>query len=94
MPKYYQFKVSGYYLYFTSFCIVECMHVHASDRALTEASPAKFSVKADGDSELQNRDILNDREIRVIKEFIKENYRDMYLKWRQYSKNSFYGDNP
>lgn len=27
-------------------------------------------------------------------EIIKENYRDMYLKWRQYSKNSFYEDNP
>ena len=30
MPKYYEFKVAGYYLYFTSFCVVECMHVHAS----------------------------------------------------------------
>ncbi|EOS35821.1 hypothetical protein C808_04562 [Lachnospiraceae bacterium M18-1] len=26
MPKYYEFKVAGYYLYFTSFCVVECMH--------------------------------------------------------------------
>lgn len=34
MPKYYEFKVAGYYLYFTSFCVVECMHVHASDRKL------------------------------------------------------------
>lgn len=30
MPKYYEFKVAGYYLYFTSFCVIECMHVHAS----------------------------------------------------------------
>ena len=29
MPKYYQDKIYGYYLYFTSFCTVECMHVHA-----------------------------------------------------------------
>ena len=29
MPKYYEFKVAGYYLYFTSHCIIECMHVHA-----------------------------------------------------------------
>lgn len=35
MPKYYQDKIYGYYLYFTSFCVVECMHVHASDRKLT-----------------------------------------------------------
>ena len=34
MPKYFDFKVYGYYLYFTSKCIVECMHVHASDRQL------------------------------------------------------------
>lgn len=49
------------------------MHVHASDRVLTEAGSAKFFVKANGDSELRNRGILKDREIREIKEFIKEN---------------------
>lgn len=38
MPKYYELKVAGYYLYFTSFCIVECKHVHASDRKMTEVS--------------------------------------------------------
>ena len=26
MPKYYGYKVYGYYLYFTSHCIVEAMH--------------------------------------------------------------------
>ncbi len=92
MPKYYQFKVAGYYLYFTSFCVVECMHVHASDKALTEAGSAKFLVKANGDCELQNKGILNDREIRKIRAFIKDNYKEMYLKWAQYSENSFYGD--
>lgn len=61
MPKYYQFKVVGYFLYFTSYCIVECMHVHASDRSLTEAGSAKFFVKSNGDSELQHKGILNDR---------------------------------
>ena len=25
MPKYYQDKICGYYLYFTSFCVIECM---------------------------------------------------------------------
>ena len=42
MPKYYEFKVAGYYLYFTSYCVIECMHVHASDRRLTEGGSAKF----------------------------------------------------
>lgn len=37
MPKYFNFKVGDYYLYFTSQCIVEAMHVHASDKKLTEA---------------------------------------------------------
>ena len=45
MPKYYEFKVCGYYLYFTSKCIVEAMHVHASDSKLTEAGSGKFFVK-------------------------------------------------
>ena len=35
MPKYYEFKVCGYYLYYTASCVVEAMHVHASDRKLT-----------------------------------------------------------
>ena len=90
MPKYYEFKVAGYYLYFTSFCVVECMHVHASDRKLTEAGSAKFFVEGNGDSILQNRGILTDREISKIQEFIKENYEKMYEKWAQYSENGFY----
>ena len=34
MPKYYEFKVCGYYLYYTASCVIEAMHVHASDRKL------------------------------------------------------------
>ena len=90
MPKYYEFKVAGYYLYFTSFCIVECMHVHASDKKLTEVGSAKFFVKGNGDSVLQNKGILTDREISKIQAFIKENYEKMYEKWAQYSENGFY----
>lgn len=74
MPKYYEFKVAGYYLYFTSHCIIECMHVHASDKKLTEAGSAKFFVKENGDTVLQNRGILKDREISKIQDFIKQNY--------------------
>lgn len=90
MPKYYEFKVVGYYLYFTSFCVVECMHVHASDKKLTEAGSAKFFVKGNGDSVLQNKRILTDWEIGKIQAFIKENYEKMYEKWAQYSENGFY----
>ena len=90
MPKYYEYKVAGYYLYFTSHCIIECMHVHASDNKLTEAGSAKFFVKDNGDTVLQNRGILNDREIREIQNFIKKNYKEMYLKWTVSSQEGFY----
>jgi hypothetical protein len=90
MPKYYDFKVAGYYLYFTSFCVVECMHVHASDSKLTEGGSAKFFVKSNGDTELRNRGVLNDREISKISTFIKEHYQEMYLRWSQYSDKGYY----
>ncbi len=90
MPKYYQFKVAGYFLYFTSKCIIECMHVHASDKKLTEEGSAKFFVKANGDSVLQKKGILKDKEIHQIQMFIKERYQEMYLKWQEYSNTDFY----
>ena len=80
MPKYYEFKVAGYYLYFTSFCVIECMHVNASDRILTENGSFKFFVKDNGDTVVQKRGILNDREMAKIQSFIKDNYKEMYLK--------------
>ena len=93
MSKYYEFKIAGYYLYFISFCIVECMHVHASDSKLTEAGSAKFFVKDNGDTVLQNRGILTDREISKIQGFIKDNYKAMYMKWSEYSRNGYYEGN-
>ena len=90
MPKYYEFKIAGYYLYFTSFCTVECMHVHASDRKLTEAGSAKFFVKDNGDTVLQNQGRLTDREVSKIQGFIKDNYKAMYMKWSEYSRKGYY----
>ena len=92
MPKYFDFKIAGYYLYFTSFCTVECMHVHASDEQLSEGGSAKFFVKRGGNTVLQNRGSLNNREIRIIQSFIKLNYKEMYLKWAKYSNKGFFGD--
>ena len=92
MPKYYDFKVAGYYLYFTSHCIIECMHVHASDRKLTEAGSAKLFVKGDGSTVVCERGVLNDRELRSIQSFIRENYLDMYKKWQLLSEEGFYGE--
>lgn len=92
MPKYFDFKVCGYYLYFTAHCIVECMYVHASDAKLTEGGSAKFFVKSNGDSVMQHRGSLSEREARIIQRFIKANYREMYLSWSTMSDEGFYGD--
>ena len=91
MPKYYLYKIAGYYLYYTSHCTLECMHVHASDDKLTEKGSAKFYVRSDGSSELTERGRLNDREIREIQTFIKNNYEEMYTTWRIMSDRGFYG---
>ena len=93
MPKYFQFKICGYYLYFTSHCVIECMHVHASDSRLTESGSAKFFVKGNGDTVLQERGILTDREINRIQAFIKDNYKEMYRKWASISDTGFYEGN-
>ena len=92
MPKYYSFMICGYYLYFTSHCIVEAMHVHASDKKLTEAGSAKFFVKSSGDTVVENKGMLNDREVAIIRAFIKENYKEMYIKWASLSDKGFYGE--
>jgi hypothetical protein len=66
------------------------MHAHASDSKLTEIGSAKFFVKNNGDASLQNRGVLNDREIAKISEFIKDHYEEMYLRWSQYSDKGYY----
>lgn len=68
------------------------MHVHASDRKLTESGSAKFFVKSNGDTTVENRGILTDRELQKIRAFIKENYKEMYIKWSTLSNSGFYGD--
>jgi len=66
------------------------MHVHASDRRMTEAGSAKLFVKGNGDTEVKERGMLTDKELRIIREFIKENYKEMYIKWSSMSPNGFY----
>lgn len=92
MPKYYEFKVCGYYLYYTASCVIEAMHVHASDRKLTEACSVKFFVKSDGDTTIEKQGQLNEREVREIRKFIKKNYKEMYLKWQQLANTGYYGE--
>ena len=90
MPKYYIDKIADHYLYFTSHCIVEAMHVHASDKKLTEANSAKFFVRSDGSTVLQNKGDLTDKEVIIIQKFIQENYLDMYKTWKNFGGREFY----
>jgi hypothetical protein len=90
MPKYYKYKVFGYYLYFTMHCVVECMHAHASDSKLTEAGSAKFFVKGNGDTVIMDKGRLSDRDLKRLQGFIKDNYKEMYEVWKQSSNQDFY----
>lgn len=92
MPKYYEFKVCGYYLYYTASCVVEAMYVHASDKRMTEAGSAKFFVKSNGDTTVEKQGKLTDREVRKIRAFIKKNYKEMYFKWQKIADTGFYGE--
>ena len=92
MPKYYEYKVCGYYLYFTSHCIIEAMHVHASDRKLTEVGSAKFFVIKNGETIVENKGYLTERELRLVRGFIKDNYKEMYMKWTEKSDKGFFGE--
>ena len=90
MPKYYRDRIADHYLYFTAKCIIEAMHVHASDKKLTETNSAKFFVRADGSTVLQHRGDLTDKELGIIERFIKENYMDMYQTWKDFGGEDFY----
>ena len=90
MPKYYGFKVCDHILYFTTHCTVEAMHVHAGNEVMNERIAAKFFVKANGDTVLQKAGDLNSRLVSGIQQFIKENYREMYARWQEFSDTGFY----
>ena len=64
MPEYFAEKVLGHWLYFTTHCILEAMHVHASrDGKLREKGAAKFFVYADGTSRMMQQGTLRDHEV-------------------------------
>ncbi len=93
MPKYFPFKVSGYYLYYTMECVIECMHVHASDARLTEAGSAKLFVKANGDTIVQRKGQVSERDMSRIQKYIKLNHETMFELWSRDSEHGYYGDN-
>lgn len=66
MPKYTDDIIAGYSLYFTDKCIVEAMHVHASDKQLSEAGSAKLFVYANGDTEIARWGTVNKHDMAKI----------------------------
>ena len=80
MPKYTNDIVAGYVLYFTSKCVIEAMHVHASDRELSEIGSAKLFVYDNGDTKIQQWGTVSDQDMRKIQAYIKVNYKLMYEK--------------
>lgn len=91
MPKYRNCDIiCGYTLYFTSKCIIEAMHVHASDSELTEGGSVKLFVRSDGSTVVRNKGTANAYAIGQIQTYIKNNYQRMYEQWKEYSSNGFY----
>lgn len=80
MPKYTSDVVAGYILYFTSKCVIEAMHVHASDKSLTEKNSAKLFVYKTGDTKIMRHGSVSDSDMTIIREYIKNNHRIMYKK--------------
>lgn len=50
-----------------------------------------FLSRKNGETTIENAGQLSDREIRIIRDFIKDNYKEMYMKWAEKSDNGFYG---
>ena len=83
MPKYTTDIIAGYTLYFTSKCIIEAMHVHASDKKLTEAGSAKLFVFENGDTKIENYGCVSKSDMNKI-------HKEMYEKWSRSSTNGYY----
>ena len=92
MPKYFAEKVCGHWLYFTSHCRMEAMHVHASkDSKLREIGAAKFFVLADGSSRMVAQGTLRDRDVAEVQAFIKQHHAEMFAKWSERSAMGYFG---
>ena len=42
------------------------------------------------DTEVRKQGKLTDKELRIIREFIKDNYKEMYMKWSEMSDKGYY----
>ena len=82
MPKYFTYKVSSYYLYFTSFCVIEAMHVHANKDNTKEFGSTKLWVHSDGSTSVAEYGRnMTQKSLLEIQAFIKQYYIEMYETW-------------
>ena len=45
---------------------------------------------SNGDTAVRKQGKLSDKEMRIIREFIKDNYKEMYIKWSEMSVQGYY----
>ena len=57
---------------------------------LTETGSAKLFVKSDESTVVITPGQLTDKELRIVRAFIKDNYKEMYIKWSEMSNEGFY----
>lgn len=66
------------------------MHVHASDQSMSVNGSAKLFVYENGDTLVQQKGMVSDSDMKLIQEYIKCNYKQMYKMWKMYSENGYY----
>lgn len=74
------YRYKGYYVYFTSKCLIEAFHVH-SGKYKKRSGSAKFFIRANGDTVIASKGRLSDKTVAEIQDYIKSNYRDIYKDW-------------
>jgi hypothetical protein len=85
--------VAGYFLYFTAHCIIEPIHAHASDSKLAEGGSAKIWVKENGDTVIANHGTISDRDMAIIRKFVKNNIESIKRTWTDFVGYVEYLDN-
>lgn len=89
MPDYCHHVFHGYHLYFTSSCVVEAFHAHASKDRKRRAA-AKFFIRSDGSVVIAKPGRLDSQTLNDIVDYIKNNHVKMYAIWRTMSSNGYY----
>ena len=90
MPKYTKQKIAGYWLYYTSDCLLEgIIHVHANEPKPTREASAKVWVHADGTSTVEHYGKVSKKDMNVIQEWI---YRNVDMIRNEWHSNNMGGE--